>query len=63
MNAYNVAVTVGPNIFRRVKELENDFHNHGAMYDALITMILNYSQLFEETDQNEPFARASNDLV
>ena len=55
MGAYNVAVTVGPNIFRRMKELETDFMNHGAIYDVLITMILNYDELFETEDES-PFS-------
>ena len=47
MTAYNLAVTMGPNIMRRVKEKDGDFINHGAMYEALITIIVSYEELFE----------------
>ena len=47
MTAYNLAVTMGPNIMRRVKEKDGDFINHGAMYEALITIMTSYEELFE----------------
>lgn len=47
MTAYNLAVTMGPNIMRRMKEKDGDFINHGVMYEALITIIVSYEELFE----------------
>ena len=58
MTAYNLAVTVGPNIMRRMKEKDGDFINHGAMYEALITIIENYDELFEDVvDDNKEEAK------
>ena len=53
MSAYNLAVSLGPNIMRRVKEKDGDFINHGAMYEALITIIVNYEMLFEGISDGE----------
>ena len=39
MTYYNVAVTVGPNIFRSKKNMTTDIFNHAPYYDALIKLI------------------------
>ena len=39
MTSYNVAVTVGPNIFRSKKNMTTDIFNHAPYYDALIKLI------------------------
>ena len=48
MTSYNVAVTVGPNIFRSRSNLSSDILNHAIYYETMIRMIENYEQLFEE---------------
>ena len=39
MTAYNVAVTVAPNIFRPKSRVNEDLTNAGIYYDAFIRMI------------------------
>jgi len=39
MTAYNIAVTVGPNIFRPLTVRPADLINAGTFYDAMIRMI------------------------
>ena len=39
MTYYNVAVTVGPNIFRSKKNMTTDIFNHAPYYDAMIKLI------------------------
>ena len=46
MTAYNIAVTVGPNIFRSDEDKAEDILVHGVYYDVFIRMILNYEELF-----------------
>ena len=59
MTTYNLVVTMGPNIMRRMREKNGDFVNHGAMYEALITMIDNYEELFEDVKDEESSADQS----
>jgi len=47
MNAYNIAVTVGPNIFRPLTVRPADLINAGTYYDAMIRMMENFEVLFE----------------
>lgn len=42
MTAYNIAVTVGPNIFRKTNESAESILDHGVYYDTFIRMIENY---------------------
>ena len=47
MNSYNIAVTVGPNIFRPLTVRPADLFNAGTYYDVVIRMMENYEILFE----------------
>ena len=47
MNSYNIAVTVGPNIFRPLAVRPADLFNAGTYYDVVIRMMENYEVLFE----------------
>ena len=47
MTAYNIAVTVGPNIFRPLTVRPADLFNAGTYYDVVIRMMENYEILFE----------------
>lgn len=47
MTAYNIAVTVGPNIFRPHTVRPADLFNAGTYYDVVIRMMENYDILFE----------------
>ena len=42
MTTYNVAVTVGPNIFRSRNNLSSDILNHAIYYETMIRMIESY---------------------
>ena len=42
MTSYNIAVTVGPNIFRPKSDKSQDIISVGVYYDAMIKMIENY---------------------
>lgn len=54
MNAYNIAVTVGPNIFRPEKVRPADLFNAGTYYDVVIRMMENYEILFEGAPLTNP---------
>ena len=47
MNSCNIAVTVGPNIFRPLTVRPADLFNAGTYYDVVIRMMENYEILFE----------------
>ena len=47
MTTYNIAVTVGPNIFRPRNNNADDILRVGVYYDAMIRMMENFSVLFE----------------
>ena len=55
MTAYNVSITVSPNIFRPMIHQENELLNVGVYYDAMIRMIENYNLVFEGGDFDEGF--------
>ena len=46
MNAYNMAVTVGPNMFRPESTTDEDIMGVGIFYDAIIRMIENCDAIF-----------------
>ena len=48
MNAYNIAVTVGPNIFRPLTVRPADLFNAGTYYDVVIRMMEHFDVLFED---------------
>lgn len=48
MTSYNVAITVGPNIFRPRHHKKDDLLNVGVFYDAMLRMIEHYSTVFDE---------------
>ena len=47
MTSYNIAVTVGPNIFRPLTVRPEDLFNAGTYYDVIIRMMENFDVLFE----------------
>ena len=47
MTSYNIAVTVGPNIFRPLTVRPADLFNAGTYYDVVIRMMENFEILFE----------------
>lgn len=54
MTAYNIAVTVGPNIFRKTNESAESILQHGVYYDTFIRMIENYEEIFT-IDADKPY--------
>jgi len=48
MTAYNVAITVGPNIFRPKSTRPEDITNVGSYYELIIQMIQQYDLLFDK---------------
>jgi hypothetical protein len=46
MNYYNIAVTVGPNIFRSKHITPADLFNAGTYYDVVIKMMQNFEHIF-----------------
>ena len=61
MNSYNIAVTVGPNIFRPLTVRPADLFNAGTYYDVVIRMMENYEILFEGAPMPRP--DTANDLL
>ena len=53
MNSYNIAVTVGPNIFRPQQSTSDDVVNVGIYYQILIKMIDYYDYIFGESPIDE----------
>jgi len=51
MTAYNIAVTVSPNIFRSDSDQAISIVNHSVYYDAFIIMIESCEEIFK--DRNE----------
>lgn len=47
MNHYNIAVTVGPNIFKPKEISPQDLFNAGTYYDVMIKMMQNFEFIFE----------------
>ena len=54
MTAYNIAVTVGPNIFRPLTVRPADLFNAGTYYDVVIRMMEHYDVLFEGAPMQRP---------
>ena len=48
MTSYNIAVTVGPNIFRSLTVRPADLYNAGTYYDVIIRMMEHFEVLFED---------------
>jgi len=48
MTSYNIAVTVGPNIFRSLTVRPADLYNAGTYYDVIIRMMEHFEILFED---------------
>ena len=46
MNHYNIAVTVGPNIFRPKNITPADLINAGTFYDIMIRFMTNFDEIF-----------------
>ena len=53
MTAYNIAVTVGPNIYRPQQVRPEDLFNAGTYYDVMIRMMENYDALFVNLESLE----------
>ena len=51
MNHYNIAVTVGPNIFRSKHISPQDLVNAGTYYDVMIKLMQNFEYIFGENEQ------------
>ena len=47
MTHYNIAVTVGPNIFRPKDLKPSDLINAGTFYDIMIRMMTNFDEIFD----------------
>ena len=65
MNSYNIAVTVGPNIFRPLVVRPADLFNAGTYYDVVIRLMGNYEIIFEgapiqNSDDFDLLAQANN---
>ena len=54
MTSYNIAVTVGPNIFRATNEEATSIMDHAIYYDAFMRMIDNFDDLFS-IDRDQDF--------
>jgi len=54
MTSYNIAVTVGPNIFRPLTVRPADLFNAGTYYDVVIRMMENFEILFEDAPIPNP---------
>ena len=62
MTAYNVAITVGPNIFRPRRTRPEDITNVGSYYELIIQMIQQYDILFNrEQDYIEIIQNSKDD--
>ena len=46
MSHYNIAVTVGPNIFRPKEIKPADLINAGTFYDVMIRFMTDYDEIF-----------------
>lgn len=51
MNFYNIAVTVGPNIFRPKVIKPADLINAGTFYDIMIRFMNDFDQIFGNADE------------
>ena len=51
MTHYNIAVTVGPNIFRPKELKPSDLINAGTFYDIMIRMMTNFDEIFQQNEE------------
>lgn len=51
MTSYNIAITVGPNIFRPRYIAAEDLSDVGHYYDIFINMMKNFKRFFEGEDE------------
>lgn len=61
MTAYNVAITVGPNIFRPKHTRPQDITNVGSYYELIIQMILQYDLLFDKNTRYSDIIKDAKD--
>ena len=61
MTAYNMAITVGPSIFRPRHTRPEDITNVGSYYELIIQMILQYDLLFDKTMSYSDIIRKAKD--
>ena len=62
MNHYNLAVTVGPNIFRSKDITPQDLLNAGTYYDVMIKMMQHFDYIFEDQEDEKQTNNFFNDL-
>jgi hypothetical protein len=65
MNSYNIAVTVGPNIFRPKELSPADFVNAGTFYDIMIRFMENFEEIFGSynyCDEKTAQAKGAGDM-
>lgn len=55
MTSYNIAVTVGPCLFRSKVARGEDIYKHAVYYDAMIKMMEFYEHIFKD----EPLRRGT----
>ena len=53
MTSYYVALTICPKIFRSRNNRSKDIMNYASYYEALITMIDRYDEIFGEASQHQ----------
>ena len=53
MTAYNMAVTIGPNIFRPKVVKPDELHKAFVYYDLIIRMIENFDLLFDKKSRSD----------
>ena len=61
MSAYNVAITVGPNVFRPRSTRPEDITNVGSYYELIIQMIQQYDLLFDESVEYHQIIQRATD--
>ena len=59
MSYYNIAVTVGPNIFRPKELSPADFVNAGTFYDVFIRFMENFETIFGGYNYCDPNAAST----
>lgn len=51
MNNYNIAVTIGPNIFRSKNLKPADLINAGTFYDIMIRFMTDFDAIFGDDEE------------
>ena len=59
MNHYNIAVTVGPNIFRPKVIKPADLINAGTFYDIMIRFMTDFDEIFGSYEEKSDFGGGS----